>query len=287
MATLTDTIAIVTGASRGAGRAIAVELGAAGATVYVTGRSLGGKNTLGLETATLEETAQAVEAAGGKALPVRCDHTNDEDVQALFAKVKDEHGRLDVLVNNVWGGYEGHDEGFENRFWDQPMWRWDKMFNAGVRAHFTASQQAAPLMIEAGRGLIVSTTAWDRNKYLGVLPYDVAKTAIHRMIYGMALELKDHGVSAVAVAPGWMRTEMVLAAFDTDEQHWQDADELATTESPRYLGRAIAHLAADDAVAAYSGRVVTVADLARQYGFTDYDGRQPPAFRIPEDYLLD
>lgn len=275
MPDLSNTIALVTGASRGAGRGIAHELGAAGATVYMTSRG------------SLDETAELVASAGGTPKPLRCDHTDDAATQKVFATITEEAGRLDVLVNNVWGGYEDHDDSFMDRFWKQPINRFDKMFQAGLRAHYVAAQHAAPMMIEAKKGLIISTTAWDRDKFLGSVPYDTIKSAIHRMVYGMSLELHEHNVTALSLAPGWMRTEAVLEVFETDEEHWEENDELAPTESPRYVGRAVAHLAADPSVHAYAGRVLTVGDLARSYGFTDYDGRQPPAFLIADEYLWD
>ena len=181
MQRLKGQVALVTGASRGAGRGIALERGGEGATVYVTGRSVRGESTRpDLPDATIEETAEMVTARGGVGIPVRCDHTADDEVEALFERVTREQGRLDLLVNNVWGGYEdyGSDAAFDAAFWDQPLWRWDRMFRAGVRAHYAASRLAAPLMMARRRGLIVSTTVWDRGQCLSNLPYDLAKTAI-------------------------------------------------------------------------------------------------------------
>ena len=267
-------IAVVTGASRGAGRAIATVLGEEGATVYVTGRSTRGRTTEGLP-GTIEETAAAVSAAGGEGIAVRCDHTVDADVEALFARVEAEQGRLDLLVNNAWGGYEGYGSvGFDAPFWEQPLWRWDAMYTAGVRAHLTASRLAAPLLVRTGRGLIVSTVAWAFGEYMGNVIYDSAKAAIARMAFGMAQELRPFGVASVALAPGFMRTERVLAVH---EEHPLD---LAATESPAYLGRAVAALAADPGVLERTGELLAVGELARVYGFTDLDGRQPEPFRI-------
>jgi NAD(P)-dependent dehydrogenase (short-subunit alcohol dehydrogenase family) len=161
------------------------------------------------------------------------------------------------------------------------------MFDAGARAHYTASRLAAPLMMARRQGLIVNTTFWDRGKALGSLPYDLAKTAINRLAYLLALELRPYGVAAVALSPGWMRTEAVLANYDTDETHWTAVPDLAATESTAYIGRAVAALAADPGVMAKSGQVLRVGDLAREYGFTDVDGRQPPAFERPADHLRD
>ncbi len=278
MTSLHGRVAVVTGASRGAGRGIALVLGGAGATVYVTGRSArGGPSTEGLP-GTVDETAEAVTARGGLGIPVRCDHTRDADVHALFERVGREQGRLDLLVNNAWGGYEQHDlQAFQRPFWEQPLRHWDGMFTAGLRAHLAAGRLAVPLMISQGRGLIVCTTAWDRGKYLGNLFYDVAKAAVNRLAWGMARELRPHGIAAVALAPGFMRTERVLAA------HQERPFDLSQTESPEYLGRAVVALAADPEVLRKSGEVLTVGQLAREYGFTDVDGRQPPPFELPGD----
>jgi NAD(P)-dependent dehydrogenase (short-subunit alcohol dehydrogenase family) len=267
-------VAVVTGASRGVGKGIALALGEAGATVYVTGRSDAGGTTEGLP-GTIRETADAVTQRGGQGIPVRCDHTVAVEVEALFARVKQEQGRLDVLVNNAWGGYESHDwSRFVAPFWEQPMRHWSGMFESGVRAHLLATRLAVPLMLANCRGLIVHTTAWDRDRYLGNLFYDVAKAAVNRMAFGMARELQPHHIAVVALAPGFVRTERVLAAFAAAGR----APE--SLESPEYIGRAVVALAADANVLARSGRVLTVGELAAEYGFTDVDGRQWPPFHI-------
>ena len=274
--TLRGRVAVVTGASRGAGLAIAAVLGEAGATVYVTGRSTRGAATTENLPGTIEDAAEQVTARGGVGIPVRVDHTVDADVAALFRQVQDEQGRLDLLVNNAWGGYEQYDvEGFVRPFWEQTPHHWEGMFTAGVRAHFLANRFGAPLMLPQRRGLIVSTVAWAFDAYLGNLYYDVAKAAIIRMAFGMAHELQPHGIAAVALAPGFMRTERVMAA------HAAQPFDLSGTETPEYLGRAVAALAADADVLAKSGRLLTVGELAREYGFTDVDGSQPEPFRMP------
>ncbi|MEJ1129523.1 SDR family NAD(P)-dependent oxidoreductase [Variovorax sp. CCNWLW225] len=285
-------VAVVTGASRGAGRGIALELGAAGATVYVTGRSTRAQpaesygrilalSELKALPGSIDETADELTRMGGHGIAVRCDHTQEDDVASLFARVQHEQGRLDVLVNNAWGGHETFDGVFEAPFWEHPLSNWDSMFDRGVRNHLLASRFAAPLMVAQKSGLIAITSFWDRDKYLrGNLFYDLAKSAMNRLAFGMAEELRPHGVASLALSPGWMRTEFVLAGHKTDEAHWHERPALARTESPRYLGRAIAALAGDAGVMQKSGGVHRVADLAREYGFTDVDGRQPEAFEL-------
>ncbi|HWB55073.1 MAG TPA: SDR family NAD(P)-dependent oxidoreductase [Tepidisphaeraceae bacterium] len=271
---LSGRVAIVTGASRGVGRGIALALGQAGATVYVTGRSRAGATTENLP-GSIDETAETVTARGGRGIAVCCDHTNDADTQSLFNRVQTESGRLDLLVNNVWAGYEHFDwRTFRAPFWEQPLEHWNRMFDVSVRANIVASRLAIPLMLPAGRGLIVHTTAWDRDKYLGNLFYDIAKTAVNRMAFGMATELKDHHIAVVALAPGFVATERVLAAF-------AGAEKLPPNlESPEYAGRAVVALASDPNILAKSGRVLTVGQLATEYNFTDLDGRQLPPLQM-------
>jgi NAD(P)-dependent dehydrogenase (short-subunit alcohol dehydrogenase family) len=264
---LSRVIAVVTGASRGAGRAIALVLGEAGATVYITGRSTRSEAPAARRDGTLEETAEAAEQRGGIAIPIRCDHTLEHDVVRLFERVRREQGRLDLLVNNAWGGYEqrlGEPEVpfFDAPFWEQPLWRWEAMFDAGVRAHFLASRQAAPLLIEQRTrrpALIVHTIAWAFGAFLGNVIYDTAKAATARLAFGSGHQLRPHRVAAVALAPG----------------------HLGVTETPEYLGRAVAALAADPDIMSKTGQLLTVGDLAREYGFTDVDGTQPEPWGLP------
>ncbi|MCI4350790.1 MAG: SDR family NAD(P)-dependent oxidoreductase [Thermoplasmata archaeon] len=270
-------VALVTGASRGAGKAIATELGRSGWTVYITGRSLRTAPSPEGVPGTLEETAEAVDAAGGQGIIVHCDHTRLEEIDALAWRLRNEAGHLDLLVNNAWGGYEHHDVStFGRSFWEQPAQHWDGMFVAGVRSTLLTSARIAPMMIERKQGLIANTVAWLDGAYLGNLYYDVAKSALVRMTQGMAAELRPTGVTAVAVAPGFIRTERVMAA------HAAQPFDLAPTESPTYLGRAVAALVADSNVSRFAGSVLYVGDLARIYNFQDIDGRQPPRF-VPSD----
>ena len=271
MTDLRGTIALVTGASRGVGRGIAHELGIAGATVYVTGRSVRGGATTEKLGGDVNGAAALVTESGGAGIPVRCDHTDDDDVKALFERIRSEQGRLHILVNNVWGGYERFDDAdFGAPFWEQPMWRWDLMFSAGARAHYTASRLAAPLMIPQGSGLIVNVSSGDEGRYRGQVMYDTAKEAVDRMAFGMAQELRQYGVAALALYPGLTRTERV--------ERFASEEELAIAESPRYAGRAVVALATDANVMERSGGAHKTGELAREYDFTDIDGTQPPPF---------
>lgn len=286
-------VAVVTGASRGAGKGIALELGAAGATVYVTGRSTRGEPARGYEQimresameslpGTVDDTADEVTRLGGTGIAVRVDHARHDEVRALFERVEREQGRLDLLVNNAWGGHEAFSAGALGApFWEQALDQWEAMFDRGVRNHLLASRIAAPVLVRQGHGLIVTTTYWDRGGYLrGNLFYDLAKAAMVRLAFGMAEELRPHGVASLAVSPGWMRTEFVLAGSKADEATWREHPKLARTESTRYVGRAVAALAADPEVMRRSGGVHRVGDLAVEYGFTDIDGRVVPPFEL-------
>lgn len=280
MASLNGKIAVVTGATRGAGKGIALALGEAGATVVVTGRSSREHPSAKGYPGTIEDTAEAVTTLGGRGIPVRCDHTREDEIQALFARIASEFGRVDLLVNNAWGGHDG--PGIDVRpFWEMDLTYWDPMFTAGVRAAIATSQHAVPLMRDRGGTLIVTTSFDDVGKYTGMFYYDLAKNALNRAAFGMAQDLAPVGVTSIALSPGWMRTELVLAAFETDEAHWQEQPALATTESTAYVGRAVVALAADPEVRKKTGQVLKVGDLAREYGFTDVDGRQVPAFVLP------
>jgi NAD(P)-dependent dehydrogenase (short-subunit alcohol dehydrogenase family) len=284
MSQLPDVVALVTGASRGAGRGIALELGSAGATVYVTGRSAAGGPTTDGVPGTIDDTASEVTARGGRGVAIRCDHTVDAEVESLFARIRADHGRLDLLVNNVWGGYE-HSECKPlpmAPFWEQSLHQWDGMFTAGVRAHLVASRLAVPLMLPQKRGLIVSTTAnLAALPYLPNIFYDLSKHTISRLVWATAHELRERGIAVLAVAPGFMRTERVTEAFRRAGAIAALDGPGGPKETPVYLGRAIVALAADPRVLERSGQLLEAGTLAQEYGFTDVNGTQPAPFRIP------
>ncbi|HEV2665910.1 MAG TPA: SDR family NAD(P)-dependent oxidoreductase, partial [Blastocatellia bacterium] len=240
MPNLKAKVAVVTGASRGAGRGIALALGECGATVYVTGRSVRGQPTTDNMPGTIDETAEAVTARGGVGVAARCDHTIDADVEALFERVKADQGRLDLLVNCAWGGYEVEGRVSQAPFWEQPLHYWERMFVSGVRATLISSRFAAPLMLGQNQGLIINITAWVDDVYLVNIFYDTSKSAINRMAWGMAQELKKRNIAAVSLSPGFIRTERVAAAFDAAGMKGYES----FTESPEYVGRAVAALAA-------------------------------------------
>jgi NAD(P)-dependent dehydrogenase (short-subunit alcohol dehydrogenase family) len=272
---LTGAVALVTGASRGVGRGIALALGDAGAKVYVTGRSVrGGPRTEDLP-GTIEDTAEEVTDRGGLGVAVRADHTVDADTATVFERIARDDGKLDILVNNAWAGYErGTEARFDAPFWQQPPWRWD-LFAGSLRAQFVASCTAALLMVSHRRGLIANISFTDGDVYLGQTAYDVCKYSSDRMAFGMAQELRRYGVAAIAIHPGFVRTERVEAA-------WAQLGEgpAQVVHSPEYVGRAIACLAVDPDLGELSGQRLAVGDLAARYGFTDIDGRRPPAFHL-------
>ncbi|WP_181347414.1 SDR family NAD(P)-dependent oxidoreductase [Thalassobacillus sp. CUG 92003] len=277
MKALHGKIALVTGGSRGAGRGIAIELGKAGATVYVTGRSMKGDSTNDWP-GTIDDTVAEIEVHGGKGVAVRCDHTNDLETETVINQIRQEQGRLDILVNNVWGA---HDLGVDAKpFWELPLKHWDTMFTAGVRAQLATNHYAIPLLRENERSVIIHTTFWDDGKYTGQFYYDLAKNALIRMAYGLSIELKQDNVAVLAVSPGFMRTELVLKHHQSDEEHWEESEDLRRTETPHYVGRGITAVASDPNVMEKSGHVLKAGDIAREYQFTDIDGRYIPPFTI-------
>ena len=263
---LSGKIALVTGASRGVGRGVAYGLGESGATVYVTGRNRG----------DLEMTAKEVTRLGGRGVHRVCDHREDEQVERVFDLIRERHGKLDILVNAVWGGYDRMiDNGewtCERPFWEQSPWRWDAMFQGGVRANYVAGYFAAPLMIGQKRGLIVNLSFWAAQKYSRNVPYGVSKAATDRLTADMALELREHNVAVVSLYPGWVRTELAqevvthLGATEVFEKE---------SESPQFVGRCVSALAVDKDIMSRTGQVAVTGKLGLVYGFCDIDGRQP------------
>lgn len=275
---LAGQICLVAGASRGLGRGIAKGLGEAGATVIVTGRSSEAGPRTDHRSETFEDTAREVEAAGGKGHPYRCDHTQEREVDALVSWCLRRFGRLDCVVDAVWGGNEGYDgerypdgSAFGAPFWRRPVARLGQSFEAGVFAQLLLARAVAPAMVQTRRGLFLTVSFDTADGYLGDVVYDLAKASMNRLTLVMAAELKPFGVTALALSPGHVLTERVRDAGMAPQ----------TTETPLYAGRAVAALAADPQVARYAGQVLHVADLARLYGFTDRDGAQPARFTIP------
>jgi NAD(P)-dependent dehydrogenase (short-subunit alcohol dehydrogenase family) len=268
MATLSlkGQVALVTGASRGGGKGIALVLGEEGATVYVTGRSVRGEPTTLDRPGTIDETAEELTARGGVGIAVRCDHTDDAQVEALFDRIRSEQGRLDLLVNNAWSGYEISPSG-DIPFWEIEWRHWDLMFDGGLRAAAFASRLAAPLMIEAGSGLIVNIT-WVLDRPHGHAWYEVVKNATNKMTEQMADDLRPFGIACIAVSPGFMRLERMDLTPEL----------AAKAESAEFPGRAVAALATDPNVMSKSGGLFITPQLAREYGFTDIDGKQQSAF---------
>jgi NAD(P)-dependent dehydrogenase (short-subunit alcohol dehydrogenase family) len=270
---LKDHIALVAGATRGGGRGIAVELGALGATVYVTGRSTRGHRSPMDRPETIEETAELVDAAGGRGIAVQCDHTDPAAVRALVARLD----RLDVLVNNVWGGDRLTD-------WHAPFWEHDladglEMQRHAVWSHAITAHAAAPLMVARNAGLLVEVTDGVGDRYRGSLFYDLAKASAIRLATAMDAELRGHGITVVAVSPGFLRSEAMLDHFGVTADTWRDGiakdRHFAQSETPHFVGRAVAALAADPDRVRWAGRVLGSWDLAREYGFEDIDGAHP------------
>lgn len=274
---LKDKVTLVAGASRGVGKGIARVLGECGATVYVTGRSKTDHTTENMP-GTPYETAEIVNRAGGKGIPVNCDHSDETRVAKLFERIKNDAGKLDLLVNAVWAGYEDYNspENFMMPFWDQPISRWNKMINISLFAHFLTSRYAVPVMTRAGSGLIVTLSAFDEDKYTGMVIYDVAKNASKRLATAMHHDLKKYNVASIALAPGFTHTERV------HDYVKDNAELLKELHSPEYVGRAVASLTADPNIMSKSGKAFAVGTIAKEYGFTDTDGRYVPPFILPD-----
>ena len=263
-------VAIVTGASRGIGKGCALELGAAGATVYVTGRSVSESDHP--LPGTVGATAHEIDALGGTGIAVACDHRDDAAVAALFDRVDEEQGRLDILVNNAFIVTNELTSG--RPFWELPLSNWDDMIDVGTRSAYVATVFAAQRMAPAGRGLIVNVSGSGAAEYAWHVAYGVGKCALDRITADTALELESHGVAVVSVWPGFVRTERIDIAVDSGVV--PDTLDVDSAESPRFTGRAVVALATDADVARWSGTAVPVRDLADEYGFRDVDGRLPP-----------
>jgi NAD(P)-dependent dehydrogenase (short-subunit alcohol dehydrogenase family) len=282
---LEGSIALVSGATRGAGRGIAVALGEAGATVYGTGRSTRERRSEVDRPETIEETAELVTAAGGEGVAVEVDHLDPEQVKRLVERIDSEHGRLDVLVNDIWGS--------EHLFeWNKPVWEHDldnglRLMRLAIETHLITSHHALPLLVRNPGGLVVEVTdgtaEYNADHYRLSMFYDQAKTSVIRMAWALAQELREHGGTAVALTPGWMRSEGMLDIHGVSESNWRDATErsphFCISESPIYVGRAVAALAADPQVTRWNGQSLSSGQLAQVYGFTDVDGTRPDCWR--------
>ena len=282
-------VALVAGATRGAGRGIAVELGAARATVYVTGRTTRDQQSEYGRPETIEETAELVSQEGGRGLAVPVDHLVAEEVRDLINRIRAEEGRLEILVNDIWGG----EKLFE---WNRPVWEHDlqnglRMLRLAIDTHLITAHYALPLMIERPGGLLVEVTdgtaEYNAEHYRLSPFYDLTKVAVNRMAWAHAKDLAPHGATSVSITPGWLRSEMMLEAFGVTEENWRDATSrvphFVISETPRFVGRAVAALAADPERARWNGQSLSSGGLAKVYGFTDLDGSRPDAWR----YLLE
>jgi NAD(P)-dependent dehydrogenase (short-subunit alcohol dehydrogenase family) len=283
---LTGAIAVVAGATRGAGRGIARALGEAGATVYCTGRSVKGRPSPYRRRETIDETAAMINAAGGTAIAVRVDHTIEADVKALFRRIGRKHRRLDVLVNSIAG--EEPMMGQWGNFWQADLKNADAIFRQALTSHIITAKYAAPIMIRNQRGLIVEVTESDLLGGGGNPMSQVVKAGLKVLALNMAAELKSHGVAAIAITPGFLRSESMLQRFGVSEANWRDAGKrdanFLESESPLFVGRAVAALASDAQYLVHTGQLLSSWELARRYGFTDYDGRRPDWGRLAIDW---
>ena len=282
---------MVAGATRGAGRGIACGLGELGATVICTGRSTAGKPSEYNRPETVEETASLVSRLGGQGIPAVVDHLEPEQVGGLAARLRDEFGHIDVLVNDIWGAERLKGGPAE---WNTPIWQHDlsvglRILRLGIETHLITSHFLLPLLVDQPGGLLVEvtdgTTEYNAAHYRISVFYDLVKVAVNRLAFSQGHELAAHGCTAVAITPGWLRSEMMLEAFGVSESNWRAAvdegrapPDFASSESPRYVGRAVAALAADSERARWNQQSVTSGQLAREYGFTDLDGSQPDAW---------
>jgi len=277
-------VALVAGATRGAGRGIAVQLGAAGATVYVTGRTTRSERSEMNRPETIEETAALVNEAGGRGIAIQVDHLVPDEVSALVTRIKDEQGRLHVLVNNIWGATRME---WNKSVWESSLEHGLRTLRLAVDTHAITSHFAVPLLIERPGGLVVEvgdgTDEYNSTNYRVSFFYDLAKAAVNRMAFALAHELRPHNATAVSLTPGWLRSEAMLEAYGVTESNWRDATKkmphFDISESPAFVGRAVAALARDPDVSRWNGKSLSSGQLAKVYGFTDLDGSQPDAWR--------
>jgi NAD(P)-dependent dehydrogenase (short-subunit alcohol dehydrogenase family) len=281
---LAGKVALVAGATRGAGRGIAVQLGAAGATVYVTGRTTRSASSEMNRPETIEDTAALVDEAGGHGIAIRVDHLTPDDVRALVARIEREQGAMHILVNDIFG--------LTKMEWNKTVWESNleyglHLLRLGIDTHAITSHFALPLMIKRPGALVVEvndgTTEYNSSNYRVSFFYDLVKTAVNRMAFALGHELRAHGGTAVAVTPGWLRSEVMLDAYKVTEENWRDATRVqphfAISESPAFVGRAVAALASDPEVSRWNGLSLSSGQLAKVYGFTDLDGSRPDAWR--------
>lgn len=267
-----DRVVVVTGASRGAGKGVALALGETGATVYVTGRSVNeGDAAL---PGTVTATAEAINARGGKGIPVQCDHSDDAQVKALFERVRDEHGRLDILVNNALLVPEGLTD--HGPFWEKPL-ALQEILDVGLRSSYVASYYAAPLLVANGEGLVVNTSSFGGRCYMHGPAYGAGKAGVDKMAHDMAIDFKPYNIAVVSLWMGLLKTERTARVFEADPELYGPMAE--TAESAEFPGRVIDALARDPALMERSGKVWVGAELAQEYGLSDIDGKQPPSHR--------
>ena len=282
--TLEGKVALVAGATRGAGRGIAVQLGAAGATVYVTGRTSGSHRSEMNRRETIEETARLVDEAGGRGIAVRVDHLVPDEVRALVARIEREQGALHILVNDIWGATTME---WNKTVWESSLENGLRTLRLAVDTHAITSHFALPLLIRQPGGLVVEVTdgtdEYNATNYRVSFFYDLAKAAVNRMAFSLAHELRPYGATAVSLTPGWLRSEAMLDAYGVAESNWRDATKrsphFAISESPAFVGRAVVALAQDPDVSRWNGKSLSSGQLAKVYGFTDVDGSQPDAWR--------
>lgn len=277
MKPLTGTIAVVAGATRGAGRGIACMLGEAGATVYCTGRSTRDSLVSTLRPETIEDTAEMVTQYGGVGIPVRVDQLDKTQVEALFERVRHEHKQLDILINDIWGGEKLIE--FGTPVWEMDIDKGLQMLRTALNTHIITSRYALPLMVERKQGLVIEVTDGDTLDYRGNFIYDIAKTTVIRMAYGLSQELKSNGITALALTPGFLRSEEMLDHFGVTEANWQDATKkdphFIASETPFFVGRAAAALASDPKVFEKTGKAFSSWNLSDEYGFKDITGDTP------------